>query len=128
MAVAALGLLAMPSIGNAACAAVDGNGAWDIYSTVVTGTPGWNRCSANVTNGAVSGSCTTHAGATSTIRGTLSIAGNCRVSGSITHTFAGGRRYTVTIAQATLGANDDVIMGVARSSTGQALTFQGIRR
>ncbi len=128
MAAAVIGILATPGTGNAACSAMDGNGTWDVYSTIVTGTPGWNRCSATVTNGTVSGSCVTNTGATNTIRGTLTIAPNCRISGSITHTFAGGTRYTVSIVQATLGAGDDVIMGAGRANTGQALTFHGIRR
>lgn len=44
MAGAAIGILAMPGIGNAACSNVSGNGTWDIYSTIVTGTTGWNHC------------------------------------------------------------------------------------
>lgn len=128
MAGAAIGILAMPGIGNAACSNVSGNGTWDIYSTIVTGTTGWNSCSTTVTNGVVSGNCVTNAGANNAIRGTLTVAANCRVRGSLTHTFAGGTQYTVTIAQATLGAANTVIMGAARSSTGQAVSFQGIRR
>jgi hypothetical protein len=127
MAWATFAALAVPGIADA-CSNTSGNGTWDVYSTAITGSPGWNRCSGRVTNGDISGSCVTDTGAANTVRGTLRAAANCRVSGSLIHTFAGGARYTVTIAQATLGAAEDVIMGVGRSSTGQAITFQGVRR
>ncbi|MFO1153293.1 MAG: hypothetical protein U1E42_06465 [Rhodospirillales bacterium] len=125
---AAIGILAVPAVANAACVTADGNGTWDVYSTTLTGTPSWNRCSGSVTNGDVTGTCVTSTNVNNTVRGTLKVAANCRVTGSLIHTFPGNVRYTVTIAQATLGAADDIIIGVGRSSTGDAVTFEGIRR
>jgi hypothetical protein len=127
-AFAAIGMLALPGIADAACSNGSGNGTWDFYATAVTGTTGWNRCSATVNNGNVSGSCVTNSSRNNTVRGKLTIANNCRVSGSLTHTFGDGSQYTVTSAQATLGAENRVIMGVGRTNTGQAVTVQGLRR
>ncbi|MFO1128758.1 MAG: hypothetical protein U1E66_10075 [Rhodospirillales bacterium] len=128
IAAVAVAVLLAPAIAAAACTKASGNGTWDVYATVVTGTPGWNRCSVTVTNGAVSGTCVTHTNASNTVTGTLNITSSCRVTGSLTHAFAGGPTYTATVVQATLGADDNVIMGVARSSSGLVESFQGLRR
>ena len=125
---AVIGILTMPGISNAACRSPSGNGTWDVYSTAITGATGWNRCSVTVSNGVISGLCFTDVGTSNTVRGTLSIATNCRVLGTLTHTFPGGTQYKVMIKQATLGAANAVIMGVGNSTLGQAVTFQGLRR